>query len=194
MKATKWVLSTLAILIAAISFATETPKMNIVASEDDKILVSFESPTACPVELIITDADGEIMHYWKSDYPENIVNQRLNLTQLGHGKFNVALNYGVTSINREITITRKEIKVGEPVELHEPFFCFKNEKLNVSFLNVANRNVYVNVFKDGEYYDGITLGKDFDIQKIIDFSLAGKGSYEVVLSDYFKDHYFNISK
>jgi hypothetical protein len=194
MKTTKWVISTLALLIAAISFATETPKMNVVASEDDKILVSFESTTAYPVELIITDADGEIMHYWKSDYPENIVNQRLNLSQLGHGKFNVALNYGGTSINREISITRKEIKVGEPLELHEPFFSFKNEKLNVSFLNIANRNVYLNVYKDGEYYDGLTLGKDVDIQKSIDFSIAGKGTYEVVLRDYFKDHYYSIRK
>lgn len=194
MKTTKWVISTLAILIAAISFATETPKMNVVASENNKILVSFESATACPVELIITDTDGEIMHYWKSDSPENIVNQRLNLSQLGHGKFNVALNYGGTSINREISITRKEIKVGEPLELHEPFFSFKNGKLNVSFLNVANRNVYLNVFKDGEYFDGLTLGKDIDIQKSIDFSMAGKGTYEVVLRDYFKDHYYSIQK
>lgn len=194
MKAIKWVLSTLALLIVAISFATETPKMNIVATENDKILVSFESSTACPVELIITGENGEIMHYWKSDSLKNIVNQRLNLSQLGKGKFNVALNYGVTSINREINITRKEIKVGEPVELHEPFFSFKNEKLNVSFLNVANRNVYLNVFKDGEYYDGMTLGKDVDIQKSIDFSMAGKGRYEVVLSDYFKDHHYNVSK
>lgn len=194
MKTTKWVLSTLALLIAAIGFATETPKMNIVATENNKILVSFESSIACPVELTITDADGVIMHYWKSDSPKNIVNQRINLSQLGHGIFNVALNYGGTSVNREMIITRREIKVGEPVKLLEPFFSFKNEKLNVSFLNVANKNVYLNVYKDGEYYNGMTLGKSIDIQKCIDFSMADNGNYDVVLTDYFKEHHYKIKK
>lgn len=194
MKTSKWVLSTLALLIAAIGFATETPKMNVVANDNDKIQVSFESATACPIELIITDEDGVIMHYWKSESPENVVNQKLNLSQLGQGTFTVALNYGGKSINREIVITRKEIKVGEPVQLLEPFFSFKNDRLNVSFLNVANKNVYLNVYKDGEYYNGMTLGKGFDIQKCIDFSMAGKGKYEVVLTDHFKEHHFTVSK
>jgi hypothetical protein len=194
MKTSKWVLTTLALFIVAIGFATETPKLNIVAEEENKILVSFESSTACPVEMTITDKDGDIVHYWKSESPENIVNQRLKLEQLGQGTFYIALNYGGTSINREINITRNEIKVGAPVKLIEPYFCFKNNRLNISFLNVANKNVYLNVFKDGEHYNGVTLGKDFDIQKCIDFSMAEKGNYEVVLTDYFKEHHYTINK
>lgn len=194
MKTAKWVLSALVLFIVSVSYATDTPKMNIVANDNDNILVSFQSETACPVELTITNEDGEIMHYWKSDSHEYLVNQNLNLAQLGHGTFNVAMNYGGNSINREIIITRKEIKVGEQVKLHEPFFSFKNNKLNVSFLNIANKNVYLNVFKDGQYYEGITLGKDIDIQKSFDFSMAEKGNYEVVLRDYFKEHHYNIKK
>lgn len=194
MKTIKWVLTTLALFIVAIGFATETPKMNIVASDENKILVSFESVTPCMLEMSITDEDGAIMHYWKSESPENAVNQRLNLSQLGQGTFNVTLNYGGTSINREINITRNEIKVGAPVQLKEPYFCFKNNKLNVSFLNVANKKVFLNIYKDGEHYDGFTLGKSLDIQKSFDFSKAGKGNYEVVLTDYFKDHHYTVSK
>jgi len=194
MKTKNWVFTTLAIFIAAISFATETPKMNIVASEDDKILVSFESATACPVEMTITDEDGVIMHYWKSESPQSTFNQMLNLSELERGTYNVVLNYGGTSINRELEITRNEIKVGPPVKLAEPYFCFKNDKLKVSFLNVANKNVFLNVYKDGEHYNGFTLGKEFDIQKCIDFSMAGKGNYEIVLTDYFKEHHYAVNK
>mgnify|MGYP006982828015 CR=1 FL=1 len=74
------------------------------------------------------------------------------------------------------------------------FFSFKNNKLNVSFLNIANKNVYLNVFKDGQFYEGITLGKDIDIQKSFDFSMVEKGNYDVVLRDYFKEHHYNIKK
>lgn len=194
MKTSKWVLLTLALLIAAIGFATETPKMNVVANNNDKILVSFESETACPVEITITDEDGAIMHNWKTKSPQNSVDQLLNLSELEQGVYNVTLNYGIMSINRELNIARNEIKVGPPVMLYEPYFCFKNDKLLVSFLNVANKNVFLNVYKDGEHYNGFTLGKGLDIQKCIDFSMVQKGKYEVVLTDHFKEHHFNINK
>lgn len=194
MKTKNWVFTTLAIFIAAISFATETPKMNIVASENDKILVSFESATACPVEMTITDEDGVIMHYWKSESPQSTFNQWLNLSELERGTYNVVLNYGGTSINRELEITRNEIKVGPPIKLLEPYFFYKNNKLKVSFLNVANKNVYLNVYKDGEHYNGYTLGKNFDIQKCIDFSMAENGNYEIVLTDHFKEHHYAVNK
>ena len=194
MKAKNLVLTTLALFIVAIGFATETPKMSVVNSEADKILVAFESATACPVEITITDDENVIMYYWKSESPENEIKQLLKLSELGNGTFNVSLNYGGNSVNRELSINRKGIKVGPPVELTEPFFCFKNDKLNVSFLNVANKNVFLTVYKNGEYYNGLTLGKDIDIQKCIDFSMAEKGKYEIVLADYFKEHYYVVTK
>lgn len=194
MKTKIWVLTTLALFIAAIGFATETPKMNIVANDNDKIMVSFESATACPVEITITAEDGAIMHNWRTESPQNVVNQLLNLSELQQGVYNVTLYYGVMSINRELNILRNEIKVGPPVKLYEPYFCFKNDKLLVSFLNVANKNVFLNVYKDGEHYNGFTLGKGLDIQKCVDFSMAGKGKYEVVLTDHFKEHHFTVSK
>ena len=194
MKTIKWVLATLALFIVSVGFATETPKMNVVTNEENKIQVTFESPTACPVEISITDNKGDVVYYWQSKSLQNEINQSFNLAELGTGTFNLALKYGCTSINHEVTVTRKEVKVGPSVRLPEPYFCYKNDKLNVSFLNVSSKNVYLNVYKDGEHYNGFKLGKDFDIQKCIDFSMAENGNYEIVLTDHFKDHYFVVEK
>lgn len=194
MKTIKWVLTTLALFIVAIGFATETPKMNVVTDDENKIQVTFESATACPVEITITDNNGDIVYYWQSESPQNEVNQSFNLADLGKGTFDLSLKYGCTSINREVNVSRREVKVGPPVKLPEPFFCYKNDKLNVSFLNVSSKNVFLNVYKDGEHYNGFKLGKDFDIQKSIDFSMAEKGKYEIILTDYFKEHYYTVSK
>lgn len=194
MKTKLWVLTILVLFIVSIGFATETPKMNVVTDEDNKIQVTFEAPTACPVEITITDNRGDVVYYWQSEYPQNEVNQSFNLAELGNGTFNLALKYGCTSINREVTVSHKEVKVGPPVKLPEPFFCYKNDKLNVSFLNVSSKNVYLNVYKNGEHYNGFKLGKNFDIQKCIDFSMAENGNYEIVLTDYFKDHHYMVEK
>lgn len=66
MKTTKWVITTLAIFIVAIGFATETPKMNITPVEAEKALVAFKSESPVVFEITITKSDGEILYYLKS--------------------------------------------------------------------------------------------------------------------------------
>ncbi len=56
------------------------------------------------------------------------------------------------------------------------------------------KHVYVNVYKNGEHYTGFDLGKNFDVQKCIDFSMAEKGTYEIVLSENLKSHNFTLNK
>lgn len=194
MKTKIWVLTTLALFITVIGFASETPKMKVIANDSKEILVSFESATASPIEIMITGKENEILYDWQSETPQTEVNKRFNLSDVGYGTFTISVNHDLKSINREICIKRDEIVIGPSVQLLEPFFCYKNDKVNVSFLNVANKKVFLNVYKDGEHYNGFTLGKDMDIQKCIDFSKADKGKYEIVLTDYFKEHYYSINK
>ena len=59
MKTNYLALTVLAIFVTVTSFATDSPKMNIVTSEEEKILVAFESETPCPVEITVTNVDGE---------------------------------------------------------------------------------------------------------------------------------------
>lgn len=194
MKTKIWGLTTLALFIAAISFATDLPKMSVNADDASKLLVSFESPAASQVEFMISDRDGVILYSWKSEIPEAKLSKMYNLSELGDGTFNICVNYGGKSINREVCIKGKSVTVGPSVQLIEPFFNYKNERLNVSFLNFAQKNVYLNIYKDGEHYAGFTLGKNMDIQKCFDFSTAKKGNYDVVLTDFFKEHHYTVNK
>lgn len=194
MKTLNMGLTTLALFIAAISYATDLPKMNVVANDANKIAVSFESPTASPVELMISDKDGVILYTWKSEMPESNLKKYYNLEELVNGTFNICVNYGGKSINREVCIKNKNITVGPSVQLNEPFFDYKNNRLNVSYLNINQKNVFLNIYKDGEHYDGFNLGKDMVIQKSFDFSTAKKGQYEVVLSDYYNEHHYAVNK
>ena len=194
MKTTTWGLTTLALFIAAISFATDLPKMNVNANDASKLTVSFESPTASPVELIISDRDGAILYSWKSEMPEAKISKMYNLSELGNGNFNICVNFGGKSINREVCIKGKNVNVGPAVQLNEPFFNYKNNRLNVSFMNVAKKDVYLKIYKDGEHYEGFTLGKNMHIQRCFDFSKSQKGTYEIVLTDYFKEHHYIVNK
>jgi len=182
------------LLVSATVNATETPKTEILSAQGDKILVNYETDKAALLELTITDNDGVILHEWKSETPQTSVKKVLNLRELEDGTYQFSLKSGAKSLNSALEIEGKSVKVGPMVELNEPYFNFKDDKLFISFLNQSMKHVYMNVYKNGEHYTGFDLGKDLDVQKCVDFSMAKKGTYEVVLTDNFKAHNFTVSK
>jgi len=194
MKTTKWVITTLAIFIVAIGFATETPKMNIIPVEAEKALVAFNSSSPVSFEITITKKNGEIIYYKKSKNPLDEYRKVFDFSEMGNGIYNVSMNYGNRSLNRDVCVSKKDIKIGPIVKLYEPYFCYKDGLLNVSFLNIARNSVYLNVYKMGKHVSGLNLGKELSIQKSFDFSKLKNGDYKIVVTDKFKDHSFIVHK
>ncbi len=194
MKRTKWIITTLAFFIVAVGFATETPKMNIIPVENEKALIAFNSGKPTLIELTIKNDDGDILYFKRSEKRVSEYQEIFDFLELGNGDYNVCLNYGNRSINRDLHVLKKEIIVGAAVQMYEPYFTFKNERLNVSFLNISQKNVFLNIYKDGEHLSKSRLGKDMTIQKCFDLSKLDKGDYKVVITDWFKDHSFIVHK
>jgi hypothetical protein len=182
------------LLVSATVFATETPKTEILSAQGDRILVNYETDKAALFEFTITDNDGVIVHEWKSETPQTSIKKLLNLRELEDGTYQFSLNLGSKSLNSTFKVDGKTVELGPLFELNEPYFDFKDDKLFVSFLNQSMKHVYMNVYKNGEHYTGFDLGKDLDVQKCIDFSMAKKGTYEVVLTEKFKAHNFIVTK
>ncbi|MGE0020370.1 MAG: hypothetical protein AB7S72_11935 [Draconibacterium sp.] len=183
-----------ALLVSATVYATETPKTEILSAQNDKILVNYQTDTPCLLEVSITDNNGVILHEWKSETPQSGVKKIFSLKELEDGTYQFSLKSGTKSLNSALTIDDKTVKVGPMVELNEPCFRFKNDKLYVSFLNQSMKNVYLKVYKDGEQYNGFDFGKNFDVQKCIDFSMATNGTYDIVLSESHRAYNFRIYK
>ena len=192
MKTKLWVLTALAVFIVAIGFATETPKMNVIPVEAQKALVAFESLSSSPLEIILTNKNGETLYRMKTKNAQKELKKVIDFSELGYGDFNVCMNYGVQSVSRKLCVSEDGIKVGCPERLYEPYFCMKNGKLNVSFLNITNKKVKLYVYKNGELVSSVKLGKDIAIQKRLDLSKLENGEYKVVLTDWFKDHQFSF--
>lgn len=188
----KWVLTTLAFFIAAIVFASDFPKMSIIPVMEGKVLVDFESSASTSVEITITNQGGEILYYDRTKTRENDYRKIFNFSEFGEGTFCVSMNYGNRSINRDVQVSKKEIIVGSSKRLYEPYFNLVERKLNISFFNVAQKNVFVNIYKNGEHISGLNLGKEMTIQKCLNLSKLNTGEYTVVLTDVFKEHKFVV--
>ncbi len=194
MKTKNFVLTVFAVLFAATTFATKLPTMKIVPVEAEKTIVSFESATPSHFELTVKNTDGKTLYYKKSESPVQNYRTLFDFSEMGTGRYRVNLSYGNCTLCRNVTITGHEVNVGEEVRLFSPVYSFENNRLNVSFLNKAQKNVFLNVYQDGEHVTGTKLGKEICIQKTVDFSKLGNGTYEVVLSDRHNDYTYVVNK
>jgi len=190
MKTKHWVFTALAFFVVAIGYASDFPQMNVVPVEAEKALIAFDSSEPSPLEITVTNHDGEILYYKKTTKRYSAYKKVFDFSALGVGNYCVCVNFGNKSITRKVDVTNDKIDVGPPQRLFEPYFCLKDKKLNVSLFNCPQKQVYVNVYKSGEHVTSLKLGKDLTIQKRLDLSKLGKGEYEIVLTDYFKDHVY----
>lgn len=192
MKTKNWTFTVLAILIATMGYATEIPQMNVVKAENQKALIAYKASFNTTLEVTLTNSEGEILYFKRTEKPQSEYRKIFDFAELGNGKYNVSINYGNQSINRELTIKNKRLEVGTAIRMYEPFLTMKDGKLNLSHLNVPMKNVYLNIYNKGEHVSGANLGKQMAIQKCIDMSTLQGGEYEVVVTDHFKDHRFFV--
>lgn len=192
MKTKFWTLTVLAFLIVAVGYATEIPQMNVVKSEKQKALVAYKANFNSTLEVTLTNNEGEILYFKRTQNPQSEYRKVFDFSELGNGKYNVSINYGNQSINRELTIKKNKMEIGTAKRMYEPFLTTKDGKLNLSHLNVPMKNVYLNIYNKGEHVSGANLGKQMTIQKCIDVSALQKGEYEVVVTDHFNDHRFFV--
>lgn len=190
MKTRTWILTILAFFIATVGFATEFPTMNLIPVEGDKAMLAYNAPTAATLEITLSDCNGSILYFKRTTGQENELNQIFDFSELEDGDYCMSVNYGNRSISRNLHIEGEEISVGAPMRCFEPYFTLEDKMLNVSLYNSPQKQVFVNIYKDGTHIDGFKLGKDLAIQKRIDLSRLEAGEYEVILTDYVKDHKF----
>lgn len=178
----------LVVFMSATGYATEKPKMIISAGDEQLTSIQFESPAPTWIEITIKDDDGGTVYYKKSSKRTEQFKQQFDFSEFRNGKYYVSINYGNQSLNRELYISANKIGISPVKFLYEPYIKLENGKLNVSFLNVAQKKVYLNFYKDNKLVDKVYLGNEMSIQKRLDLNQLEEGEYEIVMSEWFKNH------
>lgn len=188
MKTKAWVLTTLVFLIAAIGNASDLPKMSVTLTEAGKTLITYNAPEATPLEITLSNSKGDIVYFNRTTDRYKNYSEEFDFSSLGNGNYLLCFNYGNRSVNRLLSVSGEKITVGPEHYCYEPCFRLENKMLNISFLNLSKKQVYVNVYQDGKQIDGLKMGKNFALQKCLDLTNLKTGQYEIVVTDCFKDH------
>lgn len=149
MKTKKSLFTVLAVLIVTIGFATEKVKMNVVPLSSQKALLAFTAETPTSFELMIKDDNNATVYYFKSKVEMNLYRSKIDFSELKKGNYQITLNCGKNSLISELVVEKSGIKTGEVIHSVAPYVNQNNEVLNVSFLNVAQKQVYYNIYQNG---------------------------------------------
>ena len=186
---TKYLFTTLLVVfMSATGFTTEKPKMTILSDNNQMATIRFESPVPTWFEMTILNCKDEIVYYKKSNERTEEFTQKFDFSALSQGRYRVCVNYGNQSLNRELVVSSNGIQTSAAEFLYEPYITLEEGKLNVSFLNIAQKDVYLNIYKENEMVFGIYLGNTMEIQKRLNLNQLEAGEYEVVMREWFKNH------
>ena len=195
MKTRTFVLTAMAVFVAATVFATQLPTMNVIPVQNEKALVAFETMSPANFELSLKNQRGETIYYKKSEEPVQNYKLIFNLQDLEDGNYHVNLKHGNCTLDRLITVSNgTNLKVGEEIRMFSPYYKFENNTLQISYLNNSQKSVFLNIFRDGQYVTGKKLGKEMCIQKVLDFSKLEEGTYDVVLTNNSNEFQFTVQK
>jgi hypothetical protein len=195
MKTKSLLLTAMAIFVAATGFATQLPTMNVIPVQNEKALVVFETMSKANFELSLKNQWGKTIYFKKSEEPVQNYKLVFDLQNLEDGIYEVSLKHGNCNLNRQVTVSNgKHLKVGEEIRMYSPYYKFENNTLQVSYLNNSQKNVFLNIYHDGQYVTGKKLGKEMCIQKVLDFSKLEKGTYDVVLTNNNNEFQFTVQK
>jgi hypothetical protein len=190
MKTKIWIFTVLAFLVAATGNATDFPSMNVIPVEENKAMLAYKASNAATLEITLSDCQGDILYFKRTNQKEKEFNQVFDFSELKDGNYCMCVNYGNRSVKRDLMVQGEKITVGAPMRCYEPFFCLEEKMLNISFFNSPQKQVYVNVYQNGQHVDGFKLGKELSIQKRLDLSNLKSGDYEIVVTDFITDHRF----
>jgi hypothetical protein len=190
MKTTTRVLTALVFFIAVIGNAVELPKINVVPVEANKALVVYSANGSTPLEITLTDCNCNVLYFKRTSDRHMNYEETIDFSALRNGKYCICFNYGNQSVSRNVMVSKNKIEVGPLFHCFEPCIKLEDKMLNISFLNQHQKQVFVNVYKDGRHIDGFKLGKKLALQKRLDLSNLPSDDYEIVISDCKKTHKF----
>jgi len=194
MKTIKLIFSTITALFLFSATAVERPKMIEFPAETGKAVVLLANEKPVFFEISLINQWGNMVYFKRSYKKITDYQKAFNFSKLKDGSYQLVLKINDTTVKRDIKIAGDNLEIGNPSVDYKPFFVYKNERLEFSFLNFGLENLTLNLFKNNELILRSELGNQFTINAGYDLSYLEKGNYDVILTSDEEQYIFSIAK
>ena len=197
MKNLKTVIAVMALIIlSGAVYASGNLRVNIFGGETEKALVNITNASQSQYEIEIKNDVGDMVFYKMTKSPEKEYTKLYDLSDLDDGRYYFTVKLESEEVTNILEIERGEVKILNKEKEVEPYFIFKNDRLDLSYLNhdLENVTLYLYDTKDYSLLYEKDLGNDFALHHAIDLSKLRSGLYEAMVVNDYHIHEFLIEK
>jgi len=169
-------------IVSQSSFASGNLNVAVSNLENRKAMLEVSHNADKVFEISILNPMGESIYYHQTSEMSTEFKKSLDLSRLEEGTYKLSVKTDGGAKEQMINIGRDGISYGEEKMKTDPFFSYKNDRLNISFLNHHNEAMNIYVYEKGELIFEKNLSNDSSISKGFDFVKLRKGEYQVVFA------------
>lgn len=194
MKTKQFFLLIVAVAFAANVFATDIPKMSIIALEGSKALITVQNTVPEINEVSIITEFGEILYYKKSKKEVEDYKKIFDLSQLENGNYQLILKSGTATVKNDLMIKKGQVSVLKQRNEMEPFFAYNKGQVVLSYLNFSRDEMEVQVYEKNKLIFSKDLGNEVALHRMLNLGELKMGNYDILLADAHNEYWFSFSK
>jgi hypothetical protein len=184
-------------LIAFVAFASTLMaggnlKVNILPLTSEKAVVAISNTDAANFKISIKNDVGETVYYKETEADSKDYRKVFDFSDLEQGNYKLSVTVNGLTTEREFTIDKRNIAVGNEKSLLEPYFGYKDGVLTVSYLNFPEERMSLNFYNGQDLVYSKKLGNKFNVIEGYNLSKLEKGRYSVVLATESKNYSYDV--
>lgn len=190
---------TLSLLIAVslfseITMASGNFRVNVALKSESKALTEISNNSEQKYEISISDMTGEVLYHHEAKGGQLESRKVFDFSQSEPGVYRMKVEFNGGSNEQLVTVTNNGVETGEIVRKTAPIFTFKDNLLDVSFLNQNGEAMKLKLYAGGDLIYEKKLNDSASLNKKFDLSKLDNGEYEVVFTSGENDFEYVLTK
>jgi len=184
----------LTIVLVVKALAGTSPKVSLVPFGTERALIAIENLSELPTELLIEDAEGNVVYYREGMASEDYYSKKFDFRNLDEGEYKVRAKNKNGENTLSFRVANNKIVVNKPNKGNNPYFEVKNGVLKLSMLNPSNEEVKLNLVNEDGILFSKELGSDFSITAGFNLNNLKGGEYAVEIVSETRNYNFNFTR
>jgi hypothetical protein len=169
------------VFVSGAVLATGNMKVNIVPVEKDRTVVQILNVTENNYEIELTNENGDVVFYKKTDVPTAAYANHYNFSMLNDGNYNLTVKTNDEKLENSLKIANGQVEILDQKRVAAPYFTVRDNRLELSYLNFELEDLKIMVYDNNTLLFERKLKPEFAVNYGLDISNLKSGKYDALL-------------
>ena len=169
-------------VIANIAMAAGNLKVDLLPLNSERAVVAISNVADTQFQISIKNAAGDVIYYKETEGNASDYRKIYDFSKLENGNYKISVNIDGATSERNFSIDRDKINVGQMKKIVKPYFSYKDGVLRVAYLNYPGENMNLLIYDGDNLIYNKALENSFSVNEGLSMSKLQSGNYQVVLA------------